>query len=136
MSKLIEIYRSLKKQDSQTLYLFKSGIFYIFIDEDAKIMNKELNLKLTNLNNDIFKCGFPSNSLGKYFNILNSSSHKFKIIDTSNSLAFTLNDFSVNESIKTLINKLKAVNLDNLSVSEAYNFIENLKLDVDKLNLD
>lgn len=33
MSKLYQTYVALKVQDSTQLYLFKSGIFYIFLDE-------------------------------------------------------------------------------------------------------
>ena len=43
MSKLFDVYKRLKKEDSETLYLFKSGIFYIFLDEDAKTINKFYN---------------------------------------------------------------------------------------------
>ena len=40
MSKLYNNYLALKKENESTLFLFKSGIFYIFLDEDAtKISN-------------------------------------------------------------------------------------------------
>ena len=35
MSKLYKSYINLKEQDSNYVYIFKSGMFYIFIDEDA-----------------------------------------------------------------------------------------------------
>lgn len=56
MSKLYKQYVSLKIKDSNKMYLFKCGIFYIFLDEDAKIMSKFLDLKLTNLNSVVVKC--------------------------------------------------------------------------------
>ncbi len=59
MSKLYKTYLILKNQDKNTLYLFKSGIFYIFLDENAKIISNILNLKLTNLSPTVVKCGFP-----------------------------------------------------------------------------
>ena len=40
MSRLYDTYSLLKKTDENadnTLYLFKSGIFYIFLDNDARI---------------------------------------------------------------------------------------------------
>lgn len=58
MSKLYEKYSQLKRLDSSKYYLFQSGIFYIFIDQDAIFMSSALNLKLTHLNNEILKCGF------------------------------------------------------------------------------
>ena len=49
-SKLYANYVSLKIKSPYKKYLFKSGIFYIFIDDDAKELHKLLNLKLGNLN--------------------------------------------------------------------------------------
>ena len=66
MSKLYLEYLRRKKVDASKYYLFKSGLFYIFLDEDAKNINKITPLNITNLNKDIVKCGFPSNSLEKY----------------------------------------------------------------------
>jgi DNA mismatch repair ATPase MutS len=127
MSKLINIYNQLKQQDNETLYLFKSGIFYIFLDEDAKKISKEINLKLTNLNDNFVKCGFPATAIDKYFNLLNSTSYKIKIIDNINNLSFDFKNFVINESVQDLITKIKTVDINNLSVSEAYAFIEDLK---------
>ena len=45
MSKLYKKYMSLKINDSSKVYLFKSGIFYIFLDDDARTMSPILNLK-------------------------------------------------------------------------------------------
>ena len=56
-SKLYNTYISLKIQRPYKKYLFKSGIFYIFIDDDVKELHKLLNLKLGNLNSKIVKCG-------------------------------------------------------------------------------
>ena len=69
MGKLYIEYLKRKKEDCNKYYLFKSGLFYIFIDEDAKEISKITSLNITSLNNDIVKCGFPSNSLNKYLRI-------------------------------------------------------------------
>ena len=70
MSKLYKRYLELKKQDLSKIYLFKSGIFYIFLDDDARKMAGVLNLKLTNLNESVLKCGFPVNNLNKYLELI------------------------------------------------------------------
>lgn len=73
MSKLYSKYKVLKqnsKDSSNKLYLFKSGIFLLFLDDDAKIASSLLSLKLGKLNDDILKCGFPTTSLQKYSNLL------------------------------------------------------------------
>lgn len=132
MSKLLNIYKKLKSENNDTLYLFKSGIFYIFLDEDAKKINKILNLKLTNFTDNVVKCGFPSSAINKYSNLLNQHDFRIEIIDTNNISTCNFKDFNKNESFKHLVNSIKQVDIDNLSVSEAYKFIEDLKMQVNK----
>ena len=127
MSKLFEIYKNLKQNDNETLNLFKSGIFYIFLDNDAKIINKTFGLKLTNLNDKIVKCGFPSNSLQKYIGLLGSTNYKIKIIDNSSNTSFKLKDFTMNNNNIDLLKTISNVNEENLSVKDAYEFITNIK---------
>lgn len=81
MSKLYNEYIRKKKEDSNKYYLFKLGLFYIFIDEDAKKINKITPLNITNLNNDIVKCGFPSNSLDKYLDIFKNLGLDIEIVN-------------------------------------------------------
>ena len=83
MSKLYKKYMSLKINDSSKVYLFKSGIFYIFLDDDARTMSPILNLKLSNLNSVIVKCGFPINSSTKYFNILKKLDYDICVIENN-----------------------------------------------------
>ena len=40
MSKIYNEYLRLKKDDSNKLYLFKSGKFYIFLGEDCDLINE------------------------------------------------------------------------------------------------
>lgn len=127
MSKLFEIYKKLKQNDNETLYLFKSGIFYIFLDNDAKIINKILGLKLTNLNDKTVKCGFPSNSLQKYIRLLSSANYKIKIIDNSTNTSFKLKDFIISADNLELLKTISNVNEDNLSIKDAFEFISNIK---------
>ena len=127
MSKLFDIYKNLKQEDSKTLFLFKSGIFYIFLDEDAKIINNLLDLKLTNLNTQIVKCGFPANSLQKYLKLLSFSDYNIKIIDNSSNTSFKVKDFTMNNDNIDLLKTISNVNEENLSVKDAYDFITNIK---------
>ena len=133
MSKLFNIYRNLKQEDSETLYLFKSGIFYIFIDNDAKIVHDLLDLKLTNLNTEIVKCGFPENSLQKYLKLLGLTKYNVKIIDNTSNTSFKVKDFTMNTSNIDLLKTLSSVNENNLSVKDAYEFITNVKSDAIKI---
>lgn len=125
MSKLYDIYKKLKNENSETLYLFKSGVFYICLDDDAKVLSKIYNFKLTNLNVDIVKCGFPCSSFDKYYKLFVNDDINFKIVE--NNAIFDSSDYLLNKSILSLLDKISKVNIDNLSVSEAYQFIEELQ---------
>ena len=125
MSKLIKIYEELKKNNPNNLYLFKSGIFYIFLDEDAKIISNLLGIKLTNLTPNILKCGFPLNSLDKYLNLLKNTSYNIKIIDYDNNIKYSINDYYLNNNIK--LDSINNVNPSTLSIKEAYDFIDKIK---------
>ena len=126
MSKLYKRYLSLKKLNPSVLYLFKNGIFYIFLDEDAKKMSPLLNLKLTNLNETILKCGFPINNLDKYSKLINNAGYELKVVDSSSQETYSSKDFILNSKIKDFINKLSNIDSNSISISEAYSFIEHI----------
>lgn len=127
MSKLYDNYLYLKETDDKTLYLFKSGIFFIFLADDAKIASKLLNLKITYFTEDVIKCGFPVSSLEKYTNILKRSSYNFKIVDNIKNTIYSIHNYEIDEDIDKLLSKLSTVDTNSLSVKEAYNFIDSLK---------
>lgn len=134
MSKLLDMYTFLKKEDSKTLYLFKVGLFYNFLNNDAITVSNLTNLKITNLSPTILKCGFPLNSLDKYINLFNSLNLKIKIIDTANyNTAYNINDFKLSTEFKNLCKKISDIDTDFLSVQEAYSLLEELKIDVKKI---
>lgn len=81
MSKLHNAYLSMKKSDKDTIILFKSGMFYILLENDARLVSSILNLKLTQLNQDIVKCNFHVNSLDKYLKLLNKHNLNVKIVN-------------------------------------------------------
>ena len=137
MSKLYERYNYLKRTEANgehTLYLFKSGIFFIFLQEDAKIASNLFHLKITPLNSEVIKCGFPINSFEKYKSQLDNCGYQFKIIDTSENASFSITDYSMDENISDLLRQIKNVNPENLSIREAYEFIDEIKKKASKLN--
>ena len=124
MGKLFDKYNELKKANPNKYYLFQSGIFYIFLDNDAKFMSNILQLKLTNFTPELVKCGFPINSLNKYMNIFKTLNYDVEIVNnsTNNKSSFS-NQIEVEKFIKEIAN----VNTNLLSVSEAYSFINKIK---------
>lgn len=126
MSKLYKKYLSLKIENSDTFYLFESGIFYIFIADDAKFMSEVLNLKLTNLNSNIVKCGFPTSQLNKYLTYLNTLNYSTKLVSSSSFLAYSPKDYFSNKNSREFLKKVADVNIDSLSISNAFELLEEL----------
>lgn len=80
-SKLYNIYLNEKSKNHDNVLLFKSGIFYIALDSDAKNLSSLFGFKLTNLNDSVKKCGFPCSSINKYLNLFKSYNLNIKLID-------------------------------------------------------
>ena len=126
MSKLYDKYKYLKFQNPSTFYLFKSGIFYIFLDEDAKTMSSILNLKLTNLNENVLKCGFPVNNLAKYLNLIKNTDFKVEILDSSSSPSYSSESYISNSNILNFLLELSKIDSESLSIKEAYLLIDKI----------
>lgn len=134
MSKLYNTYLELKKKDKEIIYLFKSGIFFIALDDDAYTLSKFFHFKITNLTDTVVKCGFPCSSFDKYSNLFLLHNLKVKIIELSNRVIYPLKDYTQTTKITELLNDIKSIDINTLSIQEAYQFIENLKNKVTKIN--
>ena len=88
-------------------------------------MSKFLNLKLNNLNESVFKCGFPIHSLEKYMNILKTTNYKIEIV----------NNFSTNSNkkIEDFLHKISNINTELLSIREIYTFLEDISKEATSL---
>jgi len=120
MSKLYNEYLRKKKEDDKKSYLFKSGMFYIFIDDDANKISKITPLKITYLTNDIVKCGFPENSLDKYLEIFKNLGLDVVLVEKTNSKS------NIDVSSK-IIKKIKNINVDTLTPIKALTLITEFK---------
>lgn len=128
MSKIYNKYIQLKTENkANTLYLFKYGIFFIFIDDDAKIASNLLHLKLGKLNDTIVKCGFPIVSLEKYTNFLKNSNYKVEIVSFDCDQKLSTSNFLYYENIQKVVNELIEINIDSLSISQAYELLYKLQ---------
>lgn len=129
MSKLYDKYLCLKKShpSDNTLLLFKSGIFFIFLDKDAVIASEILSLKLTHFTETVLKCGFPINSLDKYSNILKHCNYEIIVVDSAENTLYEFIEFKANDKTLELIEELANINPENLSIKEAYDLLDTLK---------
>ena len=67
----------------------------------------------------------------KYLNLFNSLNLNIKIIDSANyNTIYNVDDYKLNSNIKDLFNKILNVDIESLSIQEAYSFIENLQNEV------
>lgn len=133
MSKLYNYYTILKMQNPNKFFLFKCGIFFIFLDEDAKTMSKILNLKLGNLNNEIVKCGFPEVSLNKYLNILESLNFDVEIVSSTESSTINPQKYLDNTKIENIVQKILELDIDKLSISQTYDFLNKIQKELSEI---
>lgn len=126
MSKLYNQYVRLKKENPENVYLFKSGLFYIFIGDDSIKMSNLLNLKCTKLTDDIYKCGFPVNSLEKYMARIQLLSINAIIIDQGQTIDYDKN-YLEDTKIMELIRRLKKLDINEVTPLESLQILSDLK---------
>ena len=127
MSKLYNTYEELKKENSNLIYLFKSGIFFIALDKDAYTLSNLFSFKITNFTPTIVKCGFPCSSYEKYLKLFNACNLNTKIIELNNSSASKVDNYQKKEKINNILDKINSLDINSLSVKEAFNIIEELQ---------
>lgn len=124
MSKLLNKYNELKNNDPNKVYIFKIGIFYNILNEDARKVSNAIGLKLTDLGPNIIKCGFPISQIDKYTLLLKNNNITFEII---NPPASSNQNTSYNHIIRTIEN----IDLNNTTCKEAFDILytiqQNLK---------
>lgn len=117
MSKLYTRYLEKKNIDKDKYYLFECGMFYIFIDDDAYKISKYVPFKITKLNENIVKCGFPKNSIDKYMEIFNNLELDIEIVNNNDK-------DGVNNKI---IKMIKDIDIDNISPLKAIEILYKFK---------
>ena len=126
MSKLLNKLNDLKKQDASSIYVFRVGIFYNIFNEDAKILNEKLGLKLTSLSPEITKCGFPISSLEKYTKKLDNLQLKYKIIDDLPQ-STNIVDYSNNIELKKILKQITEIDMNNTTFQQSFNILLDLQ---------
>lgn len=113
MSRLYNDYLKLKDKNKDKYYVFKSGIFYILLADDAEYFSDVFSFKLTKLNDNVVKCGFPVKSKEKYFKLMKSLNIEYEIID------YSLLNINVTNFIKN-------IDINNITKEEAFKLIQEL----------
>lgn len=126
MSKLFDKYLILKKEDPNKLYLFRCGKFYIFLDEDCDFINDFVVLKKTPFTSNVFKCGFPDQSLEDYMRVFENLNLNVEIIENEeNKLSSSILKQKKEEDL--ILKRIKKLDIDKLTPLEALNFLNEIK---------
>lgn len=125
MSKLYSKYLEQKALNPNELYLFKSGIFYMALNEDANRLSDALSLKVTNITDKLYKCCFPVSKSDYYFKTLESLSINYKIIDSSQNVVLNYAEYKDNERFNGIITNLLKLDLNKTSFQDAYIILTN-----------
>lgn len=134
LSKLYKSYINLKKSNPEKIYIFKSGMFYIGLQEDAKKLSEIFGFKITNLNEEVVKAGFPQNRLEHYVSKLNEINDiNFEIIDSDYGKIENYNDYLNNNKMKFIIDDILKLDLDDTTFRQAFDILSNLKLKVEEV---
>ena len=125
MSKLYSKYLEQKALNPNILYLFKSGIFYMALNEDANRLSDALSLRVTNITEKIYKCCFPVSKSDFYFKTLESLNIDYKIIDPSQNVVLNYAEYKDNEKFNSIITNLIKLDLNKTSFQDAYIILTN-----------
>jgi len=128
LSKLYSEYEKLKKKNNEKIYLFKNGIFYIALQDDAKKLSEIFDFKITNLNDSVIKCGFPSKRLDFYVDLLNQNHINFEIIDSNYGKIENYSDYLNNETVKNIITSIVELDMDNISFKQSFDFLNDINI--------
>lgn len=124
MNNLYNNYSKLKQENKDLVYLFKSGVFYIALDEDAKLLSKMLDLKINTQNKSFIKCGFPISKIEKYKMFLNNMNIKYRIIEELEKDSI---NYSPSLEVKKLIELINSKDIDSLSIIYAYKHMKQIQ---------
>lgn len=125
MSKLYSKYLEQKALNPNILYLFKSGIFYMALNDDANRLSDALSLRVTNITEKIYKCCFPVSKSDFYFKTLESLNIDYKIIDPSQNVVLNYAEYKDNEKFNSIITNLLKLDLNKTSFQDAYIILTN-----------
>lgn len=127
MSKLYNQYKVLKSENKNSIILFKSGIFYISLAEDASFLSEKIGLKLTNFNGEISKCGFPVSRFSYYSHLLSELSIDFIVYDPSSINSPSSTTYINNIELKSVVTYILDLNFDSISFKEAFDILHRIQ---------
>ena len=123
MSKIFNEFEKKKLENPDKLYLFKSGIFYIGLEEDAENLSKLFDFKITPLNDTVKKAGFPAKKLEFYTNLLTNCSIDFEIVNLNFGKIESQEDYLNNQKVQEILKEIKNLDMNTVSYKEAFEIL-------------
>ena len=81
---IINMVKNIKRRHKEDVVFIKIGIFYYCYGKDAYIISYFFEYKLNLVENAIYSCAFPSQSLNKVLTMLENKKINYVIIDRRN----------------------------------------------------
>ena len=125
MSKIVDMYLKLKKENSEKMYLFKSGKFYIFIGEDCEKINDYVVLKKVKFSGEYYKCGFPNTVLDNYLRVFKNQNLDIEVVEDCNN---EKKDVSYEEKYKMIEKFINRIDIDKITPLDAISLIYKLRM--------
>ena len=127
-SKLYQRYLSLKIENSDIFYLFKSKDYYFFVSDDAIKASSLLNLSLNTLSSIIPICEITCENLNFFLDKLNDLNLKVEIV----SLSFDIFNYDLEKFFNStkpydIITNFLNIKIDDLSISQSYELLNDLQ---------
>lgn len=76
--------------------------------------------------------GFPVKNLDKYLNLIKNSNFEIEILSTPDGKAHTQKEFIINSNVENLLIKISNIDINSLSIKEAYCIIEKINEEAKK----
>lgn len=129
MSKILKNYKALKNNNNNNkLYLFQSGIFYIAIEDDALTLSELFDFKIIDFGKNSIKCGFPTNKISYYSNLLKENNINFEIISSNYSENIDINNHIINYDY--IIKDILDINFDEITFKDAFFKLQNIQNEI------
>lgn len=127
MSKIYDKYLELKKEKPDTLYLFHSGKFYIFIADDADTINQYVVLRKTQFTKEISKCGFPDTCYDDYMKVFHNHHLDITVIESVSIVESESKDYSSSLKKYLKIEKyVKDLDINSITPLQSMDILHNI----------
>lgn len=129
---IINMVKNIKEVHPKAVVCYRVGGFYSTFGKDSYIMSKVFNYRIKKVQNDIPKCGFPTNSKNKVMAKLEEKKVDYLFLDVKNN--YDVEDKKENGNLNTYDELLEAAFKHVKTKQKLEDIIESLGLQVDKPN--